>query len=128
MQTTHDILHPGAPGSATGLVSSKDVTGTSVYSLARKHLGDIDHLVIDKKSGQVAYAVIVFGGFMGLGEGEYAIPWKKLAYDAGLNAFVTDLTKEQVTGAPSTRDNWFDDPDYHIRIHDHYGIAPSWRS
>ena len=108
------------------MVSSDDVNGTEVYSPNGDHLGEIDHLMIDKQSGQIAYAVMTFGGFLGLGEGEHPVPWKKLSYDTNLGGFVTDITSEQLTGAPSLSDTWFDDDEYRRRSYDYYGVSPYW--
>lgn len=110
----------------SSMVSSTDVNGTQVYSRSGEHLGDIDHLMIDKKSGQIAYAVMGFGGFLGIGEGHHPVPWKKLSYDTSLGGFVTDITQEQLTGAPSMTDGWFDDPTYRQRSYDYYGVTPYW--
>ena len=63
------------------LISSEDVEGTNVYDLKGTKIGDIDHLMIDKVSGRVTYAVMSFGGFMGLGHSHYPIPWTALKYD-----------------------------------------------
>ncbi len=118
-----------ASGSSTGtstMVSSADVNGTEVYSPTGDHLGEIDHLMIDKQSGQIAYAVMTFGGFLGLGQGEHPVPWKKLSYDTNLGGFVTDITQEQLTGAPSLSDTWFEDDDYRRRSYDYYGVSPYW--
>ena len=56
-------------------VSSNDIHGTEVYGADGNHIGEVDHMIIDKLSGRVAYAVISFGGFMGLGHSHYPIPW-----------------------------------------------------
>ena len=108
------------------MVSSADVNGTEVYSRTGDHLGEIDHLMIDKLSGQIAYAVMTFGGFLGLGEGSHPVPWKKLSYDTDLGGFVTDITQEQLTGAPTWGDNWYEDRDYQRRSYDYYGVSPYW--
>lgn len=108
------------------MVSSSDVNGTEVYSPTGDHLGQLDHLMIDKVSGQIAYAVMTFGGFLGIGAGEHPVPWKKLTFDTNLGGFVTDITQEQLTGAPSWGDNWYDDRDYQRRSYDYYGVSPYW--
>lgn len=108
------------------MVSSADVNGTEVYSPTGDHLGEINHLMIDKQSGQIAYAVMRFGGFLGIGAAEHPVPWKKLRYDTGMGGFVTDITHEQLTGAPSWTESWFDDPDYRRRSYDYYGVSPYW--
>jgi hypothetical protein len=62
-------------------ISSEDIQGTTVYGADGSNIGEIDHLIIDKLSGRVAYAVMSFGGFMGLGHSHYPIPWGALTYD-----------------------------------------------
>ena len=57
------------------LISSEDVEGTNVYSPGSEKFGEIDHLMIDKVSGRVTYAVLSFGGFLGLGHSHYPLPW-----------------------------------------------------
>ena len=63
------------------LISSEDVQGTEVYGAGDKAIGGIDHLLIEKVSGRVTYAVMSFGGFLGLGHSHYPIPWAALKYD-----------------------------------------------
>ena len=104
------------------LVSSNDVNGTNVYGSDGASIGTIDHLMIDKQSGNVAYAVMGFGGFWGLGEEHHPVPWGKLRYDTTRNGFVTDLTKAEVTGAPKRNDDWYADREWERRTHDHYGV------
>ncbi|MFH5773349.1 PRC-barrel domain-containing protein [Paracoccus sp. NGMCC 1.201697] len=108
------------------LVSSADVNGTAVYGRDGSHIGAIDHLMIDKLSGKVAYAVMGFGGFLGLGEVHLPVPWHTLTYDTAMGGFVTDLTEAQVTGAPARTNNWDRDRDWETRTYDYYGIAPYW--
>lgn len=112
--------------SGSTMVSSADVNGTEVYSPTGDHLGQIDHLMIDKVTGQIAYAVMTFGGFLGIGAGEHPVPWKKLTYDTDLGGFVTDITQEQLSGAPTWGDNWYDDRAYRQRSYDYYGVSPYW--
>jgi hypothetical protein len=68
------------------LISSEDVEGTNVYGVDGNKIGEIDHLMIDKVSGGVTYAVISFGGFLGLGYSHYPVPWAALKYDPKLGA------------------------------------------
>src|SRR4051794_7677785 len=92
-----------APGVVSGkpLIESDRVEGTSVYDPKGNNLGSIKRLMIDKKSGRVAYAVLAFDTFLGMGGDEYTIPWNKLDYDTSLGGFRTDVTEDQVRGAPS---------------------------
>ena len=65
------------------LISSEDVHGTDVYGAGEEAIGEIDHLLIEKVSGRVSYAVMSFGGFLGLAHSHYPIPWSALKYDTG---------------------------------------------
>jgi len=67
-----------------GLIGSDKVEGTAVYDAKGEHIGSIERVMIDKVSGQVAYAVLQFGGFLGLGSDYYPIPWESLKYDISL--------------------------------------------
>ena len=108
------------------LVSSSDVNGTVVYGSDGSNIGTIDHLMIDKQSGKVAYAVMGFGGFLGLGEDHHPIPWGKLRYDTTRNGFVTDITEQELSGAPARSDNWYADRDWEQRAHAYYGVPQYW--
>ena len=108
------------------MVSSQDVTGTSVYSATGEHVGDVHHLLIDKKSGQVAYVMMSFGGFLGMGKEEYPIPWKSLRYDANRKGFVTEISRDKLQGAPRPTGDWRADRDWHARNYHYYGISPYW--
>jgi hypothetical protein len=82
------------------LISSRRVEGTDVYNTKGEHLGSIEHVMIDKLSGQVAYAVMSFGGFLGLGEKYHPLPWQVLDYDTSKGGYVIDLDKKTLEGAP----------------------------
>jgi hypothetical protein len=109
------------------LISCDKVVGTAVYNLQGEHLGSIYSLMIDKISGQVAYAVMSFGGFLGIGESYHPLPWKMLKYDVRQGGYVVDLDRRRLEGAPSytTSDlpNWSDRAYVH-RIDDYYGAPP----
>jgi len=111
---------------AAGTVSSTDVNGTDVFSPLGDRLGQIDHLMIDKASGQISYAVMRFGGFLGIGADEHPIPWRKLRYDTALGGYVTDITKAQLEGAPARPADWRASRDYERKAYDYYGIPPYW--
>jgi hypothetical protein len=89
------------PPTSSSLIGSDRVEGTAVHDAGGKRIGTIKRLVIDKVSGQVAYAVMAFGGFLGLGENEYPVPWRKLDYDTRLGGFRTDITEDQLSKAPT---------------------------
>jgi sporulation protein YlmC with PRC-barrel domain len=83
------------------LISASKVEGTSVYNAAGDDLGTIRDVMIDKRSGRVAYAVMSFGGFLGIGEKYHPLPWNVLTYDEDKGGYNIDLTADQLRGAPS---------------------------
>lgn len=85
---------------ASDVISSDNVEGTSVYNVAGEKLGSIDDLMIDKISGQVRYAVLEFGGFLGMGTDRYPIPWKVLKYSQEKGGYVVPLDKARLEKAP----------------------------
>jgi hypothetical protein len=108
------------------LISSEDVEGTSVYSPAREQIGEIDHLMIDKVSGKVTYAVMSFGGFLGLGHNHYPVPWGALKYDTGVDGYVTNITEAQLRDAPAFSDDSWDDRNWEKSVYTHYNVPPYW--
>ena len=89
------------------LISSEDVEGTEVYGAGEEVVGEIDHLLIEKVSGRVAYAVMSFGGFLGLAHSHYPIPWSALKYDTALGGYRTGITEAQLKDAPAfSDDSW----------------------
>ena len=85
---------------ANPCISSSKVAGTAVYNSNGDKLGSIDDVVIDKLSGQVRYAALEFGGFLGLGTDPYPLPWSMLKYDTRLDGYVVPIRKEQLEKAP----------------------------
>jgi hypothetical protein len=112
--------------SAHPLIESNRVEDTLVFSPQGKHVGTIHHLIIEKVSGRVVYAVMSFGGFLGIGSQQHTIPWEKLKYDIQLGGFRTDITPEELTGAPVVSE---DEKDWRDRrreqdLHDHWKVPP----
>jgi hypothetical protein len=83
------------------LISADKVIGTAVYNAAGGNLGTIHDLMVDKRSGHVAYAVMSFGGFLGIGEKYHPLPWNALTYDDAKGGYNIDLTSEQLKSAPT---------------------------
>jgi sporulation protein YlmC with PRC-barrel domain len=110
-----------------GLIASDKVEGTYVYDAKGEHIGSIERLMIDKISGQVAYAVLSFGGFLGIGSEYYPIPWSSLKYDTSLGGYRLNVTEEQLKNAPKyTGDSWdWNDRQRGRKVYDYYGA--SWR-
>jgi hypothetical protein len=111
------------------LISADKVEGTAVYNRAGEKLGTVDNIMIDKISGRVAYAVMSFGGFLGMGESYHPLPWNVLTYDTNLGGYAVDLDPATLKGAPTfARDetvNWRDEA-WNRRLHDYYGVPPYW--
>ena len=112
----------------SNLIGSDKVEGTDVYGPGGESVGSIERVMIDKISGKVAYAVMSFGGFMGIGEDYYPVPWSQLTYDTSLGGYRTNITKEQLDRAPkyseSTSWNWSRENDR--RVYDYYRVRPYW--
>jgi sporulation protein YlmC with PRC-barrel domain len=107
------------------VISSDRVEGTAVYNTAGDKLGSIDHIVIDKRSGQVRYAVLEFGGFLGMGKDRYPLPWNMLKYDMTQDGYVVPLDKAALEGAPRFAQDArpvFDDR-YGREVYDFYGVV-----
>lgn len=120
-----------APGQMTGkpLIESDRVEGTTVYDPQGNNIGSIKRLMIEKISGKVAYAVMSFDTFLGMGGEEYTIPWTKLNYDTSLGGYRTDITEDQLRGAPTfyrDRDYDWTDRDRERGLHDYYGADYYW--
>ena len=73
------------------LIAADQVEGTYIYNPAGDNLGSVQDVMIDKISGKIAYAVVGFGGFLGIGDRHYPLPWEKLKYDTNMGGFVVDL-------------------------------------
>ena len=106
------------------VISSDKVEGTSVYNANGDKLGSIDDLMIDKFSGQVRYAVLEFGGFLGMGTDRYPLPWSILKYDTRFDGYVVPVDKAQLENAPRYSPNEIPDysDDYGRTVYSHYGV------
>ena len=106
------------------VISSDKVEGTSVYNGNGDKLGSIDELMIDKRSGIVRYAVLEFGGFLGMGTDRYPLPWSMLKYDTNLDGYVVPVDKSQLEKAP--RYSASEMPEYSDvygqKVYGHYGV------
>jgi sporulation protein YlmC with PRC-barrel domain len=111
------------------LISGDKVSGTSVYNTAGESVGEIQDVMIDKASGKVVYAVMSFGGFLGMGEKYHPLPWELLKYDSSREGYVVDLSKTQLEGAP-TYDEGVDpgwgNREYEANVHKYYKTPPYW--
>jgi hypothetical protein len=108
------------------LIGSDKVEGTAVYGADSQKIGSIERVMIDKISGRVSYAVLSFGGFLGIGDDHYPLPWQSLKYDTGLGGYVTGITEAQLRGAPKYQNdnswNWADTARTRL-VNEYYGVA-----
>lgn len=110
------------------LIASDKVEGTKVYDPMGEHIGSIERILVEKRGGKVSYAVLSFGGFLGMGHEHYPLPWSKLNYDEDLGGYRVDITKEQLEGAPKyeREDEEFWTAENGRRVYDYYGVTPYW--
>lgn len=118
-----------SPDETTALITAGKVAGTAVYATDGEHLGEIYDVMLDKRSGRIAYAILTFGGILGIGQRYHPLPWVALKYDTRQEGYVVGLTRPQLEGAPGFAANeappWGNRA-YEQSIHDHYGSPPYW--
>lgn len=111
-------------GPGPALMGADTLIGDGVVNAAEEDLGDIKEIMLDMQTGQVAYAVLAFGGFLGMGEKLFAVPWQALHLDTVNKRFVLNVDKERLKGAPGfDKDSWPDmsDMSWASGIHSFYG-------
>jgi sporulation protein YlmC with PRC-barrel domain len=116
------------PGPGPALMGADTLLGEDVVSTHNEKLGDIKEIMLDMNTGQVAYAVLAFHGFMGIGEKLFAVPWQALHLDTVGKRFILDVDKDRLKAAPGfNKDNWPDMADigWANQVHTFYGTDPS---
>lgn len=115
------------------LIASDKVQGTPVSQFDGTRIGTIHRVMIDKRTGRVAYVVMAFGGFLGIGEDYYPLPWSALRYSEALDAYQIDITAETLRAAPHLSSDEFEagsgdwaSQEWGQRVHDHYKVPPYW--
>ncbi len=111
------------------LISADRVEGTAVYNRKGEKLGSIENVMIDKYSGHVAYAIMSFGGFLGIGDKQHPLPWSVLDYVPDQGGYVVDLDRDQLMKAPQIDAHdtvLWTDPNWHNDVHKYYGVTPGW--
>lgn len=119
----HENMRPKA-------LSADSLTGDSVVNVQGEDLGKIEEIMIDLNSGQVAYCVLSFGGFLGMGDKYFAIPWQAMTVDTDRKVFVLNVDKETLKNAPGfDKNNWpqMDAEDWLVGVYNFYGYEPYWR-
>lgn len=119
-----DVVRQG-PGPE--LMGANTLLGNDVYNLESEDLGDIKEIMLDMRTGRVSYAVLSFGGFLGMGEKLFAVPWDALTLDTQNKRFSLNVGKDRLESAPGfDQDSWpnMADPSWEKGIHDYYGTKP----
>lgn len=132
------IMAPNLPTAATPAVIQKprvlaasSLRGARVRNFAGEDLGRVDEFVIDLDSGRITYVVVSMGGFLGIGDKLYAVPWELFSTHPGDHEFFLDVEKQMLLDAPGfERNRWPDmgDPAWAAAIHAHYAQKPYWNS
>lgn len=110
-------------------LSATTLIGDKVQNHDGEDLGNVKDLMIEVDGGTIAYAVVDFGGFLGIGGKLFAVPWTALTLHDGSHEFVLDMDRERLENAPGfDPDDWpdFSDRDWGSTVHDHYGVRPNW--
>lgn len=119
------------PDETATLISAGKVQGTEVYNTEGEKLGDIYDVMLDKRSGRIAYAIMASGGVLGLGKNYHPLPWQILKYDTRQGGYVVGLAKDVLERSPAFESDvvpaW-GDRTYEQGIHDYYKTAPYWTS
>lgn len=110
-------------------VKASSIIGTDVVNPKGDNLGDVKEVVIDPRTGKIAYAVVSFGGFLTMGEKLFAIPFSALEYNHAENEYVLDVSKEKLEAAPGfDADKWptMADEKWNRDVYTYYGRSPYW--
>jgi len=106
------------------LIAASQISGTAVYDTAGEKLGTVHDIMLDKASGQAEFAIMSFGGFLGVGSHHYPLPWRSLRYSKDQGGYVVNIDRHVLEGAPSYDPDdisaW-EDPTYGRQLHDYYG-------
>jgi sporulation protein YlmC with PRC-barrel domain len=114
----------------TSAVRVSKVLGTKVQNPAGQKIGQVEDVILDKQSNHIMFAVLSFGGFLGVGEKYYPVPWSSLDYDENHNSYVVEYTKEQLEGAPAGSVEELTQNDglnFRDRTYDYYKAEHYWQ-
>lgn len=113
----------------SSVLTASSLKGTGIINNKGENLGELKDLMIDLLSGNIAYAVVSFGGFLGMGNKLFAMPWEAFVVDEKKEKLVANLDKEVLENAPGfDENNWPKKPtrDFISQVHSHYGYKPYW--
>lgn len=121
--------HDDHSGPGPHVMAAGDFEDQKVVNTQGEDLGEIEEIMLDVRSGRIAYAVLAAGGFLGMGEKYFAIPWSALTLDTDRKCFILDISKDQLKDAPGfDKDNWpsMADQSWASSVHSYYRSAPYW--
>jgi sporulation protein YlmC with PRC-barrel domain len=124
-----DDGHRPSNGPGPNVMDAATLAGDSVVNAAGEDLGKIEAIMLDVTSGRIAYAVLSFGGFLGMGKKLFALPWGALTLDAVEKRFILDASKERLENAEGfDKDHWpsMAEPGWATRLHSYYNVTPYW--
>jgi sporulation protein YlmC with PRC-barrel domain len=111
------------------VLSASTLKHEKVVNATGEHLGRIEDYMVDLNNGRIAYCVLSFGGFLGMGDKLFAIPWQAMTLDTENKCFILNIDKERLKNAPGfDKDNWPDttNPEWGASIYSYYGVRPYW--
>jgi len=112
------------------MLSATTMIGNGIKNLEGEDLGKLEELMMDLNTGRIAYAVISFGGVLGIGNKLFAVPWEALRLDTNDHKFLLDVDKDTLEGAPGfNKDNWPIEPTHEwlVNVYSYYGHVPYWK-
>lgn len=110
------------------MIAARQVQGAKVFCTDLNEVGSIEDMMIDKASGRIAYAIVTTGGFLGMGETHYPLPWEKLRYDAEMGGYIIDVSQKMLEAGPSFSrgaPSWNNEA-WARNIYTYYGVEPFW--
>ena len=114
----------------TKAIQASKVSGTAVYDPKGEKIGHVEDIILDKSSNQILFAVVSFGGFLGIGEKYHSVPWSVLDFDKNTGGYVVPMSKDMLKAAPSYDLNDFTKGDGHAAIrdksYDYYKVQKTW--
>lgn len=117
-------------GPGPEVMAASDFEGEDVVNRQGETVGEIEEIMLDVRGGRIAYAVLAVGGFLGVGEKFFAIPWRALTLDTDRKCFILDVDKQRLENAPGfDKDHWpsMADPRWAQQVHSYYGATPYWQ-
>jgi sporulation protein YlmC with PRC-barrel domain len=127
---TYGMYKNAGSGPGPALMGADTLIGNDVYNTANESLGTIKELMIDMSSGKISYAVLSYGGFLGMGDRLFAVRWAALKLDTANKRFILNASKEQLKNAPGfDKDHWpaMADSTWVTNVHNFYGVKSTGR-